>query len=72
MKANIAIIENLCKKCGLCIHFCPQKVLVFDSNGYPSVAHPEKCTGCRLCFYRCPDFALEVESELDKKPVSLR
>lgn len=63
-KAVIQLERSLCKKCGICVAFCPQKVFVTDSMGYPVVAALEKCTGCQLCFYRCPDFAVEVEVPL--------
>lgn len=55
------IDKKLCKQCGLCLHFCPRKVLEPDRDGYPYPARPEDCRGCGLCFDRCPDFAVEVE-----------
>lgn len=56
--------KELCKKCGLCIHFCGRGVYVSGPGGYPAAAHPERCMGCRFCEHLCPDFALEVtESE---------
>ncbi|TDA68810.1 MAG: ferredoxin family protein [Clostridia bacterium] len=57
----IHLDHNLCKRCGICVAFCPQGVFVTGDDGYPVVAATEKCTGCQLCFYRCPDFAVEVE-----------
>lgn len=57
----INLDRNLCKRCGICIAFCPQEVFVADAAGYPVVVALEKCTGCQLCFYRCPDLAVEVE-----------
>ncbi len=65
IKANVTINKDLCKKCKICVHFCPKKVFRIDQDGYPLISHLEKCTGCRLCFLHCPDFALEVETELD-------
>jgi len=64
-KANVAINKDLCKKCAICVHFCPKEVFTIDQDGYPLISRLDKCTGCRLCFLRCPDFALEVETELD-------
>ncbi len=61
--ASITIDPALCKKCGLCIYFCPQKVLTGTPGELPQVKDLDKCAGCRACFDRCPDFAIEVEVE---------
>jgi 2-oxoglutarate ferredoxin oxidoreductase subunit delta len=50
-----------CKRCGLCIHYCPKNVLVGDSLGRPTVDAPEKCVSCKVCEYRCPDYAIYVQ-----------
>lgn len=49
-----------CKKCGLCIAYCPKKVFEVDAFGGPVVKNAEECLGCRMCEYRCPDFAVTV------------
>lgn len=53
--------KKLCKRCGLCVQFCPLCVFTQDEEGYPVVRDWGKCTGCQLCFYYCPDFAIEVK-----------
>lgn len=59
---KVTVDSKWCKKCGICIEFCPQKV--FDSdNGLPNPVRQEVCTGCRLCELRCPDYAVKVEGE---------
>ncbi|WP_073256006.1 4Fe-4S dicluster domain-containing protein [Caldanaerovirga acetigignens] len=60
--ARITIDERACKKCGICIAFCPKKVFSSD-NDKPVVANPEACIRCMLCELRCPDFAIVVEGE---------
>ena len=55
---EIAVNEKWCKKCGLCVAFCPRKVLA-DSGG-PKVVDPSLCTGCLMCEMHCPDFAITV------------
>jgi len=60
--AKITINEKWCKKCGICIAFCPQGVFVPDEFGMPIVKYPEKCVKCMLCVVRCPDFAVDVET----------
>lgn len=58
---NITINKKWCKKCGICVEFCPKKVFSKDEEGSPVAAHPENCVGCRICEKRCPDFAIKVE-----------
>ncbi|HHY95058.1 MAG TPA: ferredoxin family protein [Firmicutes bacterium] len=57
---EIRINAHWCKKCGICIAFCPTKVLEAGEDGTPVVARLEACTVCQLCELRCPDFAVEV------------
>ncbi|MGQ9532264.1 MAG: 4Fe-4S dicluster domain-containing protein [Desulfotomaculales bacterium] len=61
-KVFVPVVDaRLCKRCGICIRFCPQGIFEPDEQGYPRVARSRDCTGCLMCFYRCPDFAVEVE-----------
>jgi 2-oxoglutarate ferredoxin oxidoreductase subunit delta len=57
---RIEIYKGWCKKCGICIAFCPRDILEKGEDGYPVVKNPEKCTECGLCEIRCPDFAIVV------------
>lgn len=68
-KANVKITINAkwCKKCGICVAFCPQGVFVSDEFGMPIIKHSEKCIKCMLCVIRCPDFAVDVEEIKEKK-----
>lgn len=65
--ANVYIIENRCKGCGLCVEFCPRNVLkisdAFNRKGYhpPFVAEPLACVGCHFCEEVCPEFAIYCE-----------
>ena len=52
-----------CKRCGVCVAFCPTGALEKDEWGYPFMAHPEKCTACHMCEMLCPDFAISVRDE---------
>ena len=60
MDPVVVVNKRFCKSCGICMHFCPKKVLEADTLGKCVVAHPEKCIKCRQCELRCPDFAIKV------------
>ena len=64
---RIIINEKWCKKCGICIAFCPQGVFAADDFGMPIVKYSEKCVKCMLCVVRCPDFAIDVEEIQEDK-----
>lgn len=64
-KTRITINEGWCKSCGICVQFCPKKVLESDERGFPAVANINNCIHCMLCELRCPDFAINVQ-ELEK------
>lgn len=55
-----AIDKEWCKGCGICVHFCPKKVLELDKNGKVEAVRPEDCIACRLCELRCPDLAIQI------------
>jgi 2-oxoglutarate ferredoxin oxidoreductase subunit delta len=65
---KIRILEDRCKGCGLCVEFCPKKVLTFSGKrnlqGYKVVcmAAPERCNTCGICFLMCPEVVF-VEEE---------
>ena len=69
----IHIFSSWCRKCGICIAFCPKKVLERGSDGYPYAARPEDCIRCGLCDIHCPNYAItllkkdEDEEENDEK-----
>jgi len=67
-KYNIEVYKSWCKKCGICVAFCPAGVLAQDDSGFPYAKEPDKCTGCQLCALRCPDFAINVTSPKKKEP----
>lgn len=62
----IKLIDDLCKGCGYCIEFCPNKVFEKSeertSKGTqpPKIVRPDDCTLCGLCTMLCPDFALTI------------
>ena len=59
-QTGVSINQHLCKACGLCIHFCPKKVLrpgpTINEMGYSATEYiGEGCIGCGNCFYICPE-----------------
>ena len=57
---ELVINRDWCKGCGICVSFCPKKVLELDSREKAIAARPEECICCSLCELRCPDLAIEV------------
>ena len=43
------INRDWCKGCGICVHFCPKKVLELDDKEKAVVARAEDCVACKLC-----------------------
>ena len=46
----LKLVTKRCKGCGICVNFCPKKVLEVTEVG--------KCGQCEM---RCPDYAIFVE-----------
>lgn len=65
-KYDVKVDYTRCKKCGICIAFCPVAVFTQDKFGAPIVSFPDKCINCKLCVLRCPDFAVEVSLREEK------
>ncbi|OWZ83108.1 4Fe-4S dicluster domain-containing protein [Natranaerobius trueperi] len=59
----VEVASKWCKACGICIEYCPKKVLDYDKKGKAIVKNHEACIKCGLCELRCPDFAIVVKKE---------
>lgn len=55
---TIHINQEWCKGCGICVAFCPKKVLAIGENGKSTMIDPDNCIKCGMCQMRCPDFAI--------------
>ena len=67
---KITFKTDLCKGCGLCVEFCPKKIVairndVINKNGHhpAGVTDQSACIGCASCATMCPDCAIEIEKE---------
>lgn len=66
-KNKVTVYPDWCKGCGICVEFCPGKVLELNDQGKSTVVHEENCIRCGFCELHCPDFAIVVK---DKDPDS--
>jgi 2-oxoglutarate ferredoxin oxidoreductase subunit delta len=63
---KLAIREDRCKSCGICVEFCPEGCLELtqqlNAQGYRPVGlkDEEACKGCAICARMCPDVVIEV------------
>ena len=62
-ETKITVNQDWCKACGICIHYCPKKVLVANEKGIPVAKKIDDCIKCMLCEMRCPDCAIGVENK---------
>ncbi len=57
---SILINTEWCKRCGICIAFCPKKVFDADAEDAVIVARPDDCIVCEICERLCPDLAITL------------
>lgn len=66
IKGAIAVENERCKGCELCVYTCAQQVIgmssAVNSKGYhySYMVNPEACTGCTNCAVICPDGVISV------------
>lgn len=64
---TLTLYVDRCKGCGLCVDYCPHKLLRLQADlnllGYHPVhlAEEGQCTGCGICALMCPDMIIRVE-----------
>jgi 2-oxoglutarate ferredoxin oxidoreductase subunit delta len=63
LEKKLIIEPSWCKQCGVCIEFCPKKVLKMnDESVY--IENESECILCGLCELRCPDYAIYIAENM--------
>ena len=69
-RGTVLIDRDRCKGCELCVHACPQQVLLLSPSLNARSYHPvelrengQHCTGCAICAVVCPDVVFTVYRE---------
>ena len=60
MEKTLVIEKSLCKSCGICVEYCPVKILDLDESGV-YVKDSKQCISCGKCEQRCPDYAIYLQ-----------
>ncbi|HHS51138.1 MAG TPA: ferredoxin family protein [candidate division Zixibacteria bacterium] len=63
-QGKLVFFEVWCKRCRICVEFCPTGALAATPEGMPYLKDSDKCTLCGLCWLRCPDMAIIKGPEL--------
>lgn len=62
-KNTVTVYPDWCKGCGICVEFCPAKVLEISDEGKCTVVREDDCIRCGFCELHCPDFAIVVRNK---------
>ncbi|SDK48281.1 indolepyruvate ferredoxin oxidoreductase subunit alpha [Natronincola ferrireducens] len=63
---ELKIVKAWCKGCGICVEFCPVKILgLIDEKIH--INDIDKCIKCGFCELRCPDYAIYLEEDKNEK-----
>ncbi len=58
---TLALDQEKCIGCGMCLTVCPQEVLSMD-NGSAAVSNRDRCMECGACARNCPVEAITVKA----------
>ena len=57
---TLALDQEKCVGCGMCLMVCPQEVLSMD-NGSVGILNRDRCMECGACARNCPTEAITVK-----------
>ena len=60
IEVKLIINSEWCKGCGICVAFCPKRVLELNHKDKSQAVRVRDCIACMMCELRCPDLAIEV------------
>lgn len=60
MNKHLVVKPEWCKGCGICVAFCPKKVLGLKEQKI-AILDIDGCIKCGQCELRCPDYAIYLE-----------
>mgnify|MGYP003420674874 FL=1 len=66
MNSEITLKLPRCKGCGICVAFCPERVLGLSELGKVVILKADDCIACGQCELRCPDYAIFVDKKVAK------
>jgi NAD-dependent dihydropyrimidine dehydrogenase PreA subunit len=58
---TLALDENKCDGCGMCVIVCPHRVLAIE-NRRAAIVDRDACMECGACVTNCPTGAVSVQS----------
>ena len=61
-KSLLTVDPTWCKGCGICVEFCPMKVLNLVDEKI-NINSREDCVACGMCESLCPDYAIWFKEE---------
>ncbi|MBU3966894.1 MAG: 4Fe-4S binding protein [Euryarchaeota archaeon] len=57
--SSVAISEDVCKKCKICLNSCPSSAITLEPDAF---IDQKKCIKCYCCHELCPNGAVELKT----------